>query len=293
MLERIAEYFSHIPSLHRALILAGGITLFWLIESAIPLFRFRYNKYRHALPNLFFTATTIVVNFALAFLIVKTSDFVVAQKIGLLQWVDLPLWADMLVGLLLLDLVGAYFAHWTEHNVRWMWKFHMVHHADTHVDTTTANRHHPVESVFRVAFTLLAILLSGAPMWLVFLYQSMSVVLSQFNHANMRVPEWLDRPIRWIIVSPNMHKVHHHYRLPETDTNYGNIFSLWDRLFRTYHHTPAKQLTYGLDVLDNSKDLNLAYQLKVPFDRTIKSAADKDFVPNHPENARVAEMAEK
>lgn len=286
MLERIADYFAHIPSLHRALILAGGITLFWLIESAIPLFKFRYNKFKHALPNLFFTATTIVVNFSLAFLIVKTSDFVVAQKIGLLQWVDLPLWADIVVGLMVLDLLGAYFAHWTEHNVRWMWKFHMVHHADTHVDTTTANRHHPVESVFRVAFTLLAILVCGAPMWLVFLYQSMSVVLSQFNHANMRVPEWLDRPISWIIVSPNMHKVHHHYRLPETDTNYGNIFSLWDRLFRTYHFTPVKELNYGLDVLDNSKDLNLGYQLKVPFNRNIKSAADKDFVPNHPEGVK-------
>lgn len=293
MLERIADYFAHIPSLHRALILAGGITLFWLIESAIPLFRFRYNKWRHALPNLFFTATTIVVNFALAFLIVKTSDFVVERQIGLLQWVAFPLWAQLLVGLMLLDLIGAYFAHWTEHNVRWMWKFHMVHHADTHVDTTTANRHHPVESVFRVAFTLLAIVVCGAPMWLVFLYQSMSVVLSQFNHANMRVPEWLDRPLSWIIVSPNMHKVHHHYRLPETDTNYGNIFSLWDRLFRTYRHTPVKQLHYGLDVLDNRKDLNLGYQLKVPFDRSIKSAADKDFVPNHPEGVREAEVSIK
>jgi sterol desaturase/sphingolipid hydroxylase (fatty acid hydroxylase superfamily) len=282
MLQEITDYFSTIPSLHRALILAGGITLFWLVEYAVPLFKFKYNKFRHALPNLFFTATTIVVNFSFAFLIVLTSDFVVSQKVGLLQWIEMPLWLQIIVGLMVLDLIGAWLAHFVQHKTKWMWKFHMVHHADTYVDTTTANRHHPVESVFRVAFTLLAVLVCGAPMWLVFLYQSMSVVLSQFNHANMRVPIWLDTAISWVIVSPNMHKVHHHYKLPQTDTNYGNIFSIWDRLFQTYMYTPAKDLNYGLDILDNSRDHDLGYQLKVPFDKNIKSAADEGFVPNIP-----------
>lgn len=282
MLQSIADYFAHIPSLHRALILAGGITLFWMVESVAPLFTFRYNKWKHALPNFFFTATTIVVNFSLAFLIVQTGNFVVTYHIGLLQWVPMPLWLQMLAGLMVLDLVGAWLAHWTQHKVKWMWRFHMVHHADTHVDTTTANRHHPVESVFRLLFTLLAILVCGAPMWLVFLYQSLSVVLSQFNHANMRMPLWLDTGLSWIIVSPNMHKVHHHYMLPQTDTNYGNIFSVWDRLFRTYDQTPVEQLNYGLDILDNSRDRNLGYQLTVPFDSSIKSAADEGFVPNIP-----------
>lgn len=282
MLEKVAEYFSHIPSLHRALILAGGITLFWIVESAVPLFTFKYNKWKHALPNLFFTATTIVVNFAFAFLIVKSSDFVVAHKIGVLQWIDMPLWLQIIVGLMILDLIGAYLAHLTQHKIKWMWKFHMVHHADTHVDTTTANRHHPGESIIRVAFTLSAIYVCGAPMWLVFLYQSVSVVLSQFNHANMRMPIWLDNAIGLVIVSPNMHKVHHHYVLPETDSNYGNIFSFWDRLFRTYRHKSTKELLYGLDVLDNKRDLDLGYQLKIPFNKDIKSAKDEDFVADVP-----------
>lgn len=282
MLEHIANYFAHIPSSHRALILAGGITFFWLIEYIIPLFKFKYNKFKHALPNLFFTFTTIVVNFGFAFLILKTSDFVDKQNIGILQWIEMPLWLQILVGLMLLDLIGAWLAHFTQHKVRWMWKFHMVHHADTYVDTTTANRHHPVESVFRVFFTLMAIVITGAPMWMVFLYQSLSVILSQFNHANMRMPQWLDTGISWIIVSPNMHKVHHHYRLPQTDSNYGNIFSIWDRLFRTYIFTPPTELNYGLDVLDNTRDQDLGYQLKVPFDSSIRSAAEEGFVPNVP-----------
>ncbi|NCT95623.1 MAG: sterol desaturase family protein [Chitinophagaceae bacterium] len=271
MLENIVHYFDTIPSWHRALILAGGITFFWLIEGVMPLIGFRYNKWKHASINIFFTVTTVVVNFAFALVIVKASDWSVKHSVGILQWISLPLWAQMLAGLLLLDLVGAWFIHFIEHKIKWMWKFHMVHHADTHVDTTTANRHHPGESVFRAIFTTLGVIVCGAPMWLVMLYQSISAVLSQFNHANIRLPQWLDRGISWLIVSPNMHKVHHHYVRPQTDSNYGNIFSIWDRLFGTYQDIPVDQLRYGLDVLDDRTDEQLAYQLKIPFDGAIKT----------------------
>jgi sterol desaturase/sphingolipid hydroxylase (fatty acid hydroxylase superfamily) len=271
MLEKIIAYFEHIPSLHRALILAGGITFFWLIENADPLFRFRYHKWKHASLNIFFTITTILINFAFALLIVKTSDWAVSHHFGLLQMVSMPLWVFLIVGMLLLDLIGAWLVHYIEHKVKWMWKFHMVHHADTHVDTTTANRHHPGESVFRAVFTLVGVIVCGAPMWLVMMYQSFSVVLTQFNHANIRLPLWLDQSISYVVVSPNMHKVHHHYMRPQTDSNYGNIFSFWDRLLGTYNDTPVDQIQYGLDVLDNSQDENLRFQMKIPFDKTVKT----------------------
>jgi len=271
MLENIIQYFDTIPSLHRALILAGGITFFWLIEGVIPLFGFRYNKWKHASINIFFTITTIVINFAFALVIVKSSDWAVAHQFGLLQLVEMPVWVFMIGGLLLLDLIGAWFIHFIEHKFKWMWKFHMVHHADTHVDTTTANRHHPGESVFRAVFTTIGVLVCGAPMWLVMMYQSLSAVLSQFNHANIRLPLWLDKAISWVIVSPDMHKVHHHYVRPQTDSNYGNIFSIWDRLFGTFNYTPVEQLRYGLDVLDDRTDEDLSYQLKIPFDRSVKT----------------------
>lgn len=271
MIESLIHYFDHIPSLHRALILAGGITFFWLIEGVIPLANFRYNKWKHASVNIFLTVTTILVNFSFALLIVKASDWVVLHQFGLLQIVTLPLWLFLIGGLLLLDLTGAYSIHFIEHKVKWMWKFHMVHHADTHVDTTTANRHHPGESVFRAVFTLMGVIVCGAPMWLVMMYQSLSVVLTQFNHANIRLPHWLDKSLSWFLVSPNMHKVHHHYMRPQTDSNYGNIFSVWDRLFGTYNHTPVDELKYGLDVLDGSKDEDLGFQLKIPFDASIKT----------------------
>jgi sterol desaturase/sphingolipid hydroxylase (fatty acid hydroxylase superfamily) len=125
--------------------------------------------------------------------------------------------------------------------------------------------------VIRAVFAILAILVCGAPMWIVFLYQSLSVVLSQFNHANIRLPLWLDNALSYVIISPNMHKVHHHLERPQTDSNYGNIFSFWDRLFRTYDATPIEQIKYGLDVLDNDKDQSFAYQLSLPFNQKIKT----------------------
>jgi sterol desaturase/sphingolipid hydroxylase (fatty acid hydroxylase superfamily) len=271
MLQSLANYFDHIPNAHRTLIIAGGLMFFWIIEGAIPLFKFNYKKVRHAATNLVFTLTTIIVNFLFAILIVKSSDWTVKQNFGLLHIAKMPLWAMLLIGLLLLDVIGAYLVHWVQHKIKWMWKFHMVHHADTYVDTTTANRHHPGESVLRAAFTLLAVIVCGAPMWLVMLYQSVSVVLSQFNHANLRLPKWLDKSISAVIVSPNMHKVHHHYARPQTDSNYGNIFSVWDRLFGTYNHTPVEQLKYGLDVLDDNTAGDIKKQFKIPFDKSIKT----------------------
>jgi sterol desaturase/sphingolipid hydroxylase (fatty acid hydroxylase superfamily) len=169
---------------------------------------------------------------------------------------------------MVMDLVSSWFIHWLEHQVKWMWKFHIIHHTDTQVDTSTANRHHPGESVFRAVFTFLAVLITGAPIWLVYLYQFLSVLFSQFNHANIALPDWLDNMMSWIIVSPNMHKVHHHYVQPLTDTNYGNIFSIWDRIFGTFVHVEdVKKLRYGIDThLKEEDNCGVEKLMKIPFE---------------------------
>lgn len=267
MIESIVTYFETIPTVHRSAILVGGIVIFWLIEGAVPLFRFKYSKWQHAGINLFFTLTTIVINFAMAFILLKSADWAVANNFGVLQWLpEMPLWLYLILGLLLLDLIGAYFVHWTEHRIPWMWRFHLIHHSDTHVDTTSANRHHPGESVFRFVFTTVGVLLVGTPMWLVFMYQSLSVILSQFNHANIKLPKALDQAISWVIISPDMHKVHHHYVLPYTDSNYGNIFSVWDRIFGTFMTMPRETMVYGIDTHMNPNEHNrIGSLLKIPF----------------------------
>ncbi|PLK45617.1 sterol desaturase family protein [Emticicia sp. TH156] len=266
-MENIIEYFRTIPSSHRSAILVGGIAFFWLIESAVPLFSFKYNKIKHAGINIFFTLTTVVINFVLAFILLKSSDWAVANHFGVLQWLpEMPLWLYTVLGLMLLDLIGAWFVHWAEHKVKWMWRFHLVHHTDTHVDTTSANRHHPGESVFRFIFTTVGVVLAGAPMWMVFMYQSISVLLSQFNHANIVIPKWLDNAMSWVLVSPDMHKVHHHYVQPYTDSNYGNIFSIWDRLLGTFKTLDRTKLVYGIDThMKPEENDRLGSLLKIPF----------------------------
>ncbi|MGB3150692.1 MAG: sterol desaturase family protein [Maribacter sp.] len=276
-METVINYFETIPSAHRSFILVGGITFFWILEGIVPLFSVGYKKWHHALPNLFFTFTTILVNLPLAFLLLKTSDWTVENDFGIINWLPiLPLWAYVLLGLMLLDLIGAYMAHWTEHKVKPLWMVHLVHHSDHHVDTTTANRHHPLESLIRYMFTLFGVLVVGAPIGIIMIYQSLSVVLSQFNHANIRLPKNVDKALSWMLISPDMHKVHHHHKLPYTDSNYGNIFSLWDRLFGTYLYMERETIVYGVDTFpDEKENSSILGLLKQPFHKYRRPTTDE------------------
>ncbi|MBV7270417.1 sterol desaturase family protein [Winogradskyella luteola] len=277
-MENLINYFETIPSEHRSLILVGGLALFWIIESGVPLFKFKYNKWQHALPNLFFTLTTVVINFALAFLLYETSKWVEANNFGIINWLpDMPLWLYALLGVLLLDFFGAYLAHFVEHKLKPLWMVHLVHHTDHNVDTTTANRHHPIESLIRFFFTLFGVFIVGTPIALVFLYQSLSLVFSQFTHANLKMSKRLDKALSYIVVSPDMHKIHHHYRLPYTDSNYGNIFSVWDRLLGTYMYMEREKLVYGVDVFpDKKKNGHIGELLKQPFQKYEKPTLSAD-----------------
>lgn len=268
-METLFNYFETIPSSHRSLILVGGLTFFWLLEGAVPLFKFNYKKWQHAVPNIFFTFTTIIVNFSLAFLLLKSADWVMASNFGILNWLpEVPLWLYVVLGVFLMDFFGAYVPHFVEHKVKPLWMVHLVHHSDHKVDTTTANRHHPLESVIRFTFTLIGVVLIGVPMGIVLLYQSMSVVATQFTHANIKLPRKADTILSYILVSPDMHKVHHHYRLPYTDSNYGNIFSVWDRLFGTYMKLDTNKIVYGVDVFpDEKENSTIKGLLKQPFQK--------------------------
>ena len=277
MVEAIINYFDSIPSHHRAIILVGGITFFWMLEGSIPLFRFSYNKLKHSVPNFFFTLTTILINFSLAFLLLKSSDWVSNNNFGLIHLYDFPLWIEVIFGILLLDLVGAYLAHYVEHNVKPFWMIHLVHHSDHKVDTTTANRHHPLESLIRLSFTLFGVFVSGASIGLVMLYQSLSIISTQFTHANIRLSKKLDKFISYIFVSPDMHKIHHHYRLPYTDKNYGNIFSIWDRIFGTFIYYEREKIKYGVDVFPNEdKNSNIKDLLVQPFQKYQKPTLSEE-----------------
>lgn len=270
-MEAFMQFWENIAPWQRMAILLGGMVFFWLLEGYYPLFTFSWKRYKHAGVNLVFLFTTVVLNIVLGSVTIIACKWVTDHEFGLLNVFNLPLWADIVLGLFFMDLLAQYVPHYIMHKVKWMWKFHMIHHSDTKVDVTTGTRHHPGEWLFRECFTIIGVYLFGISIGMYFLYRSVSAIFTHFNHANIRVPMWLDKPISWIFVSPNMHKVHHHYKRPYTDTNYANIFSLWDRLFGTFAYCDPRKLHYGLDVLDGKTDESLMYQLKLPFNKNIKT----------------------
>ncbi len=266
-MEVLIDFFTDVPTWFRSLILVGGIVLFWIAEGLLPLFRFQYQKFKHASINLFFTLTTAIIGFGLAGVLLLASNWVAANKFGLIYLLEMPLWGQVVLGVLLLDLIGAYLIHWTEHKVKWMWKFHLVHHSDTTVDVTTGLRHHPGETVFRIGFTILAVIVVGAPIGIIMLYQSLSVLFAHITHANVNIPSRVDNILSYILVTPNMHKVHHHHTQPLTDTNFGNIFSIWDRVFGTFASVEdTRDLKYGIDThMDPKENTQLINLLSIPF----------------------------
>ena len=268
-MESVLEFFEDIPTLFRAGILIGGIFVFWIAEGVIPLFEFQYKKVRHAGINLFLTFLTAVIGFGLAGVLYGVSTYVTAKEFGLIYIFDLPLWAQIVIGVMMLDLIGAYFAHWTEHKIKWMWKFHLIHHTDTTVDVTTGLRHHPGETFIRIFFTIAAVAIVGAPIGIVMLYQSLSVLFAHITHANIQMPVRADRILSYIFITPLMHKIHHHYKQPLTDTNYGNIFAIWDRLFGTFVEVDdIKVLKYGIDThMDPDENEKMGNLLLIPFQK--------------------------
>ena len=231
----------------RLLALVATCAVLWSLESLVPLYRYPGHRLRHALPNIALTVILLATNLALSFLVALASSFVTERGLGLFAIVALPRWAEVVLAIAALDFF-AYVAHLSMHYSFLGWRFHRIHHSDEAVDVTTAFRQHPAETVWRTLWQLPAIVLLGLPLWMVAVYLAVSALNAQLEHANIRVAERLDRAIRWLFVTPNMHKVHHSRWERETNSNYANVFSMWDRMFGTY--TPAVDfatLRYGLD----------------------------------------------
>lgn len=271
MWDRIIEYFStleHRP-FERMAFLVGGLLLFWIIEGAIPLLPMRYKKsrLRHAGVNFIFTVIHLILHTGLAVLIVLLSEWCFRTGFGIVYWTNANILATVIIGVLALDF-SSWLVHLVMHKNRFLWRFHLVHHTDNNVDVTTGLRHHPGDSLLRGIFFMLLIFISGAPMYSVMIYQTLVVLATAFTHANISLPPKLDRALSLILISPNMHKVHHHWKQPYTDSNYGAVFSIWDRLLGTFMKLDPKQIRYGLDRhYPNEKDEDIISLMKKPFQK--------------------------
>ena len=265
-MQELLFYFETVPSSVRSLFLISGLAIFLSLESLSPLFQMNYNKLKHAKINLTLTLITLIINLMGASLIIKVVNYSSQNRSGLLNLIDLPIWLYLFFGLLLLDFIGAWLIHWLEHKVKWMWRVHVIHHTDPNVDVTSGLRHHPGENLLRLTFTVLAILVTGASLGLVMFYQTISAFFAALTHANISVPRWLDKSLSLIFVTPDFHKIHHHYILPHTDSNYGNIFSIWDYIFSTTSKLEIIKLKYGIDTyMKNEEHSKIKNLLLIPF----------------------------
>jgi len=249
----------------RLLLLFTVCVVLWMVESVVPVYVYGPHRFRRAFPNVGLTALLIVTNLLLAFLSTGVSLWAETRRAGLFYLLDLPSWMRVALGIAALDLF-AYVAHVMLHKYATGWRFHRVHHSEREVDVTTAFRQHPGETVLRILLQLPPIAMFGISPWTVIVYLVLSSTNAQFEHANVKVNDALDRWLRVLVVTPNMHKVHHSREVLETDSNYANIFSVWDRMLGTYTAgNDFRKLRYGLDGFDDEEKQSLRGLLKMPF----------------------------
>jgi len=189
---------------------------------------------------------------------------------GLLTVLEAPLWLALPLAVVVLDL-AIYAQHIVFHRVPLLWRLHRVHHADPDFDVTTALRFHPVEIVLSMLFKLAIVAVLGAPAVAVLLFELLLNGSAMFNHGNVRLPGGLDHWLRWVIVTPDMHRVHHSVRPAETNSNYGFALPWWDRLFGTYTPQPLGGhigMTIGLEDARSWRDLWLDRLLLLPLRNT-------------------------
>lgn len=210
---------------------------------------------------------TLTLKLVMPVLAVAMATTVSAKGWGLLSLVDWPLWIEIVLAIVVLDMC-IYLQHWASHKVPILWRFHQVHHADRDIDVTTGLRFHPIEILFSMAYKLLLVVALGPAAVAVILFEIILNASAMFNHSNIRLPITLDKALRKIIVTPDMHRVHHSVIRLETDSNYGFFLSIWDRFYRTYISQPGDghdDMKIGLLAYQTEEPASIAWSLLLPF----------------------------
>ncbi|OQW71154.1 MAG: sterol desaturase [Proteobacteria bacterium ST_bin11] len=195
------------------------------------------------------------------------ANWAVEQQLGLFNILPVPNGLNILLSLLLLDL-GIYTQHVAAHRWQWFWRLHQVHHSDIDFDTTTAVRFHPLEIMLSMLYKILLVIALGADPLAVIAFEIILNGCALFNHGNVSLPPLVERGLRYLLVTPDMHRIHHSARQAETDSNYGFSLSCWDRLFKTYCHQSQQaqtEMTIGLNEFRDRQELSFLQLLAMPF----------------------------
>lgn len=223
------------------------LTLLFCLEGLFPLFAGRKDRFRHALPNL---AMGILNGFVASLLfssaVLGVIRWAEINHFGILRWCDLPPFAAAVSGFVLFDF-WMYGWHRMNHGIPFLWRFHRMHHSDLAMDATTALRFHTGEIILSSLIRLAVIPLLGLSFVQLLIYEICLQPVILFHHSNVALPEQYDRVLRSVLVTPNMHRIHHSRVQAETDSNYSSIFSFWDRWVRTFRmREDTRTIEYGL-----------------------------------------------
>ena len=251
-----------------AVIMLAAFLLFLGVETAAPLRKNVLSKPHRWFTNIaLFAIDTAAVRIAIPLAMVGAAVLAAQKGWGLFNIAEAPAWLAFAATLLVLDL-ALYLQHWATHRIPLLWRLHRVHHTDRDFDVTTAARFHPVEIVISMVYKCGVVIALGAPALAVLVFEVGFTVATLFAHSNFALPSRLDRMARKLIVTPDMHRIHHSAREHETNSNYGTVLTLWDRLFGTYcamPRDPQVGMTIGLEEWQDERPAQLGFALKQPF----------------------------
>jgi sterol desaturase/sphingolipid hydroxylase (fatty acid hydroxylase superfamily) len=251
----------------RYVIAAGLLAVFWTVESVAPMFGGRGQRVSHNAANLGLAAINAGVAFGFAFGILFVTEWARGRGFGLLNVVAMPVWVRWVAALVLLDC-WQYWWHRLNHRVPILWRFHAVHHADAEMDASSGVRFHTVEMVFSFLARLVVLPLLGVTVPQLLVYEAVSLPIILFHHSNLKVSRGLDRGMRWLIVTPWMHVVHHSRERAETDSNYSSFLSVWDRMFGSFRlREKPEEIELGLEGWREEEWRGVLGMLAAPFRR--------------------------
>ena len=236
---------------------------------------FRFDKRpQHLVNNILFQVAFFIANYFFALFQVFCISWLNDHHIGLLYLVQLPFWVKLIIGVALFDMTSYWF-HRLAHKTPLLWRLHRVHHSDTTMDASTFFRGHPLEVLVFGNASIIAVALFGMDMLSFGLYLFIFIPFAFLEHTNLSFPKWVDKTVGLIFVTPNFHKVHHEQDQNYTDSNFSDIFIIWDRLFGTFKYKPLKELKYGLAEFDDKKKQSFLYLMKSPFINTPRVSSEE------------------
>ena len=239
-------YLSHLPEKRwQAIILFSVFVLQYLFEHFFPENR-KYNDAKNEMGNVLVGIANAIVIFIPSALLVELISLIEKYKIGLFQLIHLSLWANIILSILVMDLF-MYWWHRFNHTKKYLWYFHRFHHKDEKMNTTTALRFHSIELLLSAFFKGLFFILAGFSFLPILVYEILFFTVVLIHHSNINISRRFDFLYRRIFSSPMMHRIHHSNKQQETDSNYGSVFSWWDRLFGTYKKEATGEIIFGID----------------------------------------------